>query len=55
MEALQLCHAENPYAKFWGACNDYKYELDRCFRVSTSTPTDDDDDDDDGVCCYCCQ
>lgn len=34
VEALQLCHEENPWSKFWGACNDAKTDLDRCFRVS---------------------
>ncbi len=30
--ALKKCHADNQYAKFWGACNDAKAELDWCFR-----------------------
>lgn len=34
IDALLLCHAENPYAKFMGACNDQKVALDQCFRVS---------------------
>eukprot|EP00752_Nemacystus_decipiens_P005899 g5332.t1 len=25
------CHEENPYAKFFGACNDLKMALDKCF------------------------
>lgn len=29
---IKLCHAENPYAKFWGACNDTKAAMDACFR-----------------------
>jgi hypothetical protein len=33
IDALLLCHAENPYAKFMGACNDQKVALDQCFRV----------------------
>lgn len=28
-----VCHEENPYAKFFGACNDHKVALDWCFRV----------------------
>ena len=28
------CHEENPYAKFFGACNDLKMALDKCFVVS---------------------
>lgn len=30
------CHEENPYAKFFGACNDLKMALDKCFVVSQS-------------------
>ena len=30
--ALQECHAENRFAKFVGACNVVKAELDACFR-----------------------
>ena len=26
------CHRDSPYAKFWGACNEQKWALDRCFR-----------------------
>lgn len=29
---FKLCHQEHPVAKFWGACNDLKKQLDRCFR-----------------------
>ncbi|CAN0433724.1 unnamed protein product [Ectocarpus sp. 12 AP-2014] len=25
------CHEENPYGKFFGACNDLKLALDSCF------------------------
>ena len=32
IEALIRCHKENPYAKFWGKCNQVKWELDACFR-----------------------
>ena len=27
------CHEDNPYGKFFGACNDAKGALDRCFAV----------------------
>ena len=30
--ALNDCHDNNVYAKFWGACNDPKASMDRCFR-----------------------
>ncbi|KAK9805539.1 hypothetical protein WJX72_003945 [[Myrmecia] bisecta] len=30
--ALQKCHEDHPYAKFWGKCNQQKWDLDRCFR-----------------------
>ena len=29
---LLNCHDENPYAKFFGVCNDQKRALDQCFR-----------------------
>mmetsp|Transcript_4106 Transcript_4106/g.8241 ORF Transcript_4106/g.8241 Transcript_4106/m.8241 type:complete len:82 (-) Transcript_4106:49-294(-) len=29
---LENCHATQPYAKFFGVCNDYKMALDKCFR-----------------------
>ena len=29
---FKKCHEEHPVAKFWGACNELKYELDNCFR-----------------------
>ncbi len=32
IEALIKCHQEHPYAKFWGQCNQVKWELDACFR-----------------------
>lgn len=32
IEALVACHRDSPYAKFWGACNEQKWALDRCFR-----------------------
>jgi hypothetical protein len=32
IEALKACHTANPYAKFWGECNDAKALMDRCFR-----------------------
>ncbi|TMW69348.1 hypothetical protein Poli38472_001504 [Pythium oligandrum] len=33
IHALNTCHDENPMAKFFGACNDAKNELDKCFRA----------------------
>ena len=32
IEKLHRCHAENPYRKFLGACNDLKTALDRCLQ-----------------------
>eukprot|EP00271_Cylindrocystis_brebissonii_P001803 TRINITY_DN12089_c0_g2_i1.p1 TRINITY_DN12089_c0_g2~~TRINITY_DN12089_c0_g2_i1.p1 ORF type:complete len:105 (-),score=24.87 TRINITY_DN12089_c0_g2_i1:571-885(-) len=29
---FKQCHDNHPVAKFWGACNDLKDELDACFR-----------------------
>lgn len=29
---LYNCHAENPYRKFIGACNDFKRALNRCLQ-----------------------
>ncbi|KAF0683969.1 Aste57867_24050 [Aphanomyces stellatus] len=31
VEALRLCHADNPWMKFVGACNDPKAALNDCF------------------------
>ncbi len=33
INALKTCHADNPFAKFFGECNDAKYALDACFRA----------------------
>mgnify|MGYP001051325571 CR=1 FL=1 len=30
--ALKKCHTDNEFAKFWGACNEPKALMDRCFR-----------------------
>ncbi|KAK9788163.1 hypothetical protein WJX73_005884 [Symbiochloris irregularis] len=30
--ALRLCHNERSIAKFWGVCNQQKWDLDRCLR-----------------------
>lgn len=30
--ALQQCHAEHPWQKFVGVCNEAKRKLDSCFR-----------------------
>jgi hypothetical protein len=34
VKLLIACHDDNPIAKFWGACNVAKAQLDECFRVS---------------------
>jgi COX assembly protein 2 len=31
--ALEECHKNNPYLKFFGECNDDKAALDHCFRA----------------------
>lgn len=36
VKVLMACHEQNPYAKFFGACNDLKLALDQCFVVSRS-------------------
>lgn len=33
VEALMLCHEQNPKMKFFGTCNDAKVALDHCFRA----------------------
>jgi hypothetical protein len=30
IEALVRCHSEHSIAKWWGACNDAKFDLTRC-------------------------
>lgn len=32
IEQLHKCHAENPYRKFFGACNEVRRALDRCLQ-----------------------
>ncbi len=32
MEALMRCRAENPWARYWGVCNDITYELSACLK-----------------------
>ena len=32
VDLLVKCHDENPYGKFWGACNDQKAAMDWCFK-----------------------
>ena len=32
IEALTRCHADHPWKKFVGACNDLKRELNRCLQ-----------------------
>lgn len=39
IDALLSCHRQHPLAKFWGACNEEKWALDKCFRVCTSAKT----------------
>lgn len=34
--ALQLCHRDHKLAKFWGVCNQPKWDLDRCLREEKS-------------------
>ncbi|PRP89415.1 hypothetical protein PROFUN_01278 [Planoprotostelium fungivorum] len=31
--ALHTCHAENPYKKFIGECNDVRRVLDKCLQL----------------------
>ncbi|ETV79664.1 hypothetical protein H257_06917 [Aphanomyces astaci] len=31
VDELRLCHAEHPYTKFVGSCNDIKAALNECF------------------------
>ena len=38
IKKLQECHDDHPIAKFWGVCNDVKYELDACFRAEVLQP-----------------
>ena len=38
IQGLESCHAGNPYAKFWGVCNDHKLALDRCFKAEVRFP-----------------
>lgn len=33
IEALINCHNDNPYARFWGACNNHRLALDKCFTA----------------------
>ncbi|CAM9531781.1 unnamed protein product, partial [Ascophyllum nodosum] len=33
VKILVACHEDNPYGKFFGACNDAKGALDRCFAL----------------------
>ena len=32
IQALVRCHADHPWRKFFGACNDLKRELNRCLQ-----------------------
>jgi hypothetical protein len=33
VQLLTQCHDDNPFAKFFGACNGEKKALDLCFRA----------------------
>ncbi|KDO23411.1 hypothetical protein SPRG_11504 [Saprolegnia parasitica CBS 223.65] len=35
VDALRICHEENPLLKFGGACNDIKAALNQCFAKET--------------------
>jgi len=37
ISALKKCHKEKSFGKFFGACNDYKSELDQCYRKVVHT------------------
>lgn len=32
IEALVRCHSEHSISKWWGACNDAKFDLTRCLQ-----------------------
>lgn len=32
VDLLVKCHEEKPMGKFFGACNDFKYQMDKCFK-----------------------
>lgn len=36
IEALVQCHEDHTFSKFFGACNQQKWALDRCFREEKS-------------------
>ena len=33
VDMLVKCHQENSFGKFFGACNEVKAEMDRCFKA----------------------
>lgn len=33
IQELKSCHANNPYRKYLGVCNDIKFALDKCFKA----------------------
>ena len=35
--ALHRCHDDNPWAKYWGVCNDTLAELRACFKNEKRT------------------
>ena len=36
IEALRECHESHAYSKFWGKCNQQKWDLDACLRKEKS-------------------
>lgn len=36
IEDLQECHESHAYSKFWGKCNQQKWDLDACLRKEKS-------------------
>ncbi|GAB1597920.1 hypothetical protein Ahia01_000068800 [Argonauta hians] len=37
IEALKICHKENPWKKFLGACNELDHSLNKCLRNERET------------------
>lgn len=33
VDLLVRCHDENPFGKYFGACNEAKSAMDKCFRA----------------------
>ena len=36
IKAFEKCHEEHTIGKFFGQCNDLKYQLSRCFAEDTA-------------------